>query len=208
MSCNCKAGCNSGCGCRRTDMPCSPIGNCMGLTILQQCTGTDRRFEGLTRGRTDCWPLDRATAKLVVIVDVAVVEQTCPVPLSTAVWDLHATVKWQCQTFWKSDEEILWIIAAEVDANLTSCVFFKVFFKDLFIKTHFNAYVFHAPILMNVWMKLGNLPLLSKCPRKDFCRGNTRNQCNKFSCCWHQMFRDFGQSKVWSVFFLCKKNDN
>ena len=121
MSCNCKVGCSLGYGCRRTDMPCSPIGNCVGLTILQQCTGTDWRFEGLTWGRTDCWPLDRA--KLVVIVDVAVVEQTCPVPLSTAVWDLHATVKWQCQTFWKSDEEILWILAAEVNANMTSCVF-------------------------------------------------------------------------------------
>ena len=31
VSCNCKAGCNRGCSCRRAEMPCSPICNCMGL---------------------------------------------------------------------------------------------------------------------------------------------------------------------------------
>ena len=43
---------------------------------------------------------------------------------------------------------------------------------------------------------------LSKCPRKDFCSRNARNQRNKFSCCWHWIFRDFGLDEVW-LFILC-----
>ena len=33
------------------------------------------------------------------------VEQACPAPLPAAVLDLYATVKWQYQTFRKTDEE-------------------------------------------------------------------------------------------------------
>ena len=47
VSCDCKAGYVCGCGCRRAGMPCSPICNLYG-TRIQQCTGTDWHFGGLT----------------------------------------------------------------------------------------------------------------------------------------------------------------
>ena len=87
---------------------------------------------------------------------------------------------------------------------------FFVFENNMTIKTYlcfFHAYVFYAPIWINVWTALDNLPLLSKCLRKDFCSGNARNQCSKCSCCWHWIFRGFGRGKVWLV-SLCKKNEN
>ena len=40
VSCNCKACCIRGCGCRRAGMPCSSICN-LYWTRIQQCTGTD-----------------------------------------------------------------------------------------------------------------------------------------------------------------------
>ena len=94
VPCNCKAGCIRGCGCRRAGTPCFPICNLCG-TRIQQCTGTDWHFGEMTWRMADCWPLGRATAKLVLIVDVAVIKQECPAPLSASAWDLNATVKWQ-----------------------------------------------------------------------------------------------------------------
>ena len=64
-------------------------------TLTQKCTETCWLVGALTSGMADCWLLSRATAKLVVKVDEAVVEQKCPAPLFTAVWDLHSTVKRQ-----------------------------------------------------------------------------------------------------------------
>ena len=58
--------------------------------------------------------IGRATAKLVVTVNMAVIEQACPVLLSAAVWDLHATMKWQYQTFWKTDEKTVWIFGLQL----------------------------------------------------------------------------------------------
>ena len=66
-------------------------------------------FLGLTWRIEVCWPLGRAPAKLIVIVIVTAVEQARPASLSEAVRDRHATGKWQFQTCWKIDENILWI---------------------------------------------------------------------------------------------------
>ena len=56
--------------------------------------------------------------------------------------------------------------------------------RDFFLKegydyenttAFFHVYVFYAPILINTEMASGNLPLLSRYPRKDLCSGNARN---------------------------------
>ena len=84
------------------------------------------------------------------------------------------------------------------------CVFKGYNYKDASVL--FHLYLFHAPILVNDWMALDNLFLLSRSLRKDFCGRKACSQCNKFSCCWHRILRDFGQGKVWLVFFSCKNN--
>ena len=104
---------------------------------------------------------------------------------------------------WKS------LLEAEVNANMTSYVIvLKEGYDNKETTVFFHVCMFYTPMLINDWMALGRLPLLSRYPRKDFCCENARDQWNKYSCCWHRIFRDFTQGNFLLIFFLWEKKTN